>query len=126
MKLPTAVVAVVLLAVAGYTQAPPPTLLPTSPLPVPDLVSEPPLPPRAPLAQEPTVDQMLDALEKLRAQKAELEKKERETVEAIGKKVEKQTERMRKLGIGEAMRTAEAKSPLPPSIPPPLLPSPRD
>jgi len=53
------------------------------------------------LPTELTLDQMLDSLEVLRAKKAELEKQEREMVDSIGKKVEKHTERMQKLGIGK-------------------------
>ena len=48
---------------------------------------------------EPTVEQMLDSLESLRVQKAELDKKERELVASINKKIDKQTERMKKLGL---------------------------
>ncbi len=105
MKLPTVLVALALLALAaiGHSQQPPPPVL----LPLPRIEPK-PVPFEQPIRQlaqnipaDPTVDQMLDGLESLRTQKAELEKKERETVEAINKKVESQSERMRKLGIGK-------------------------
>jgi len=50
---------------------------------------------------------MLDSLESLRVQKAELVKKEREVVASINKKIDKQTERMKKLGLEK-----------PPAVPP--------
>jgi hypothetical protein len=46
-----------------------------------------------------SLDQMLDRLEALRAQKAELEKAEQEVVKEIRRKLEKQGDRMNRLGI---------------------------
>ena len=97
MKLPAVLVAVSLLAIGGvgYSQVPQPGTIP--PPGVPLFPVPQPLPP-SPLP-EPTVEQMLDSLESLRVQKAELEKKEREIVASINKKIDKQTERMKKLGL---------------------------
>ena len=99
MKLPAVLVAASLLAIGGvgYSQVPrpgtiPPPGVPSFPSPL--LSPSPPAP-----MPEPTVEQMLDSLESLRVQKAELDKKERELVASINKKIDKQTERMKKLGL---------------------------
>lgn len=121
MRLPTAIVAVALLAVAGvgYTQVPP--ALPGLATPV--EVS--PLLPFSTLEQsvapqDQTVEQMLDAVDALRQQKAQLEKQEKAIIEQLNKKVEKQSERMRKLGIGSTKPLDTEPPPLtkPLSLPP--------
>ncbi len=72
MRLPTLLVTVCLLTVAGvgHTQQPPPLLPEPRPIPpIPELLSGiPPVQPPVPTAKlaEPTVDQMLDVLEALR------------------------------------------------------------
>ena len=111
MKLPAVLVAASLLAVGGvgYSQVPQPGTIP--PPGVPHFTVRQPSPP-APLP-EPTVEQMLDSLEALRVQKAELDKKEREMVASINKKIDKQTERMKKLGLEKPPATP----PAPPTIP---------
>jgi hypothetical protein len=62
--------------------------------------------PTAPRAVAPpaekSLDQLLDELEALRAQKAELEKKEAELTKAIRQKAERQADRMNRLGLGAA------------------------
>ena len=122
MRLPTAIVALALLAVAGvgYSQIPPPAigLLP----PPPHEVQLVPVLEQSAAPQEQSVEQMLDTVDALRLQKAILEKREKAIIEELNKKVEKQSERMRKLGIGSA-RPVEIQ-PLPPRIPaPPPSPS---
>jgi hypothetical protein len=109
-----ALVAVVAVGVA-YTQAPKtPPAAPTSPktnqaLPaLPDVPHAPAgtslpspvnmAPGVLPTPQE-NIDQMLDRLEQLRAQKAELEKKEQELLATIRKRIDKQTERLDRMGI---------------------------
>jgi hypothetical protein len=125
MKSTIAIAALAVLVVAGtsYTQqAPrptssPPAVAPTDTIPPVSVAPAPPanIPPSyVPVAsQELTVDQMLDRLQQLRAQKAEIEKKEHELLNAIRKKVEKQTERLERLGV-----TPRPPEPLPspPSI----------
>ncbi len=118
MRLPTAILAVALLAVAGvgYTQVPPP--------PVPGLATPVEVSPLLPFStleqsvapQEQTVEQMLDAVDALRVQKTVLEKQEKAVIEQLNKKVEVQNERMRKLGIGSPKPLE--KQPLPPIIAP--------
>ena len=102
----------VLVAICGmaYTQQPTPTTAPDlqiipPPLPagvpgIPDLGSPSPnfttpivVPP------EPSVDQLLDKLEALRSQKAELEKQEQELLKIVRQKLVKQSDRMGRLGI---------------------------
>ena len=97
MRLPAVLVAASLLAIGGigYSQVPQPGSLP--PPGIPSFPSPSTSPP--PSMPEPTVEQMLDSLESLRVQKAELEKRERELVASINKKIDKQTERMKKLGL---------------------------
>jgi hypothetical protein len=101
------VVAVLLLIAAGslaYTQAPqpgqprPPTVLPSVPV-APGVPTPEALPQVVQRAAEPTVEQMLDQLEKLKAQKAALEKQEAELSDAIRKKLEQQGERLKRLGL---------------------------
>lgn len=114
----------VLLAIGGMTLAqqqqrplpsielvptpPPPKEIPT-PQVVPLTVSPKPEPaPQrypvslpAPKMEELSIDQLLDTIEALRAQKAELEKKEQTILKLIEKKVEKQQERIDRLNIVE-------------------------
>lgn len=63
--------------------------------------SPPPAPPKPPA--EKTLDELMDEVEKIRTQKAELEKKEQELVKAIQKKTTEQNARMVKLGIPQIM-----------------------
>ncbi len=114
MKTRIPIVSVALLiAICGmaYTQQPGspdalifPTPLPPPSLPVasaiPKLDSTPPIftPPIA-VPPEPSVDQLLDKLEALRSQKAELEKQEQELLKVVRQKLAKQSDRMGRLGI---------------------------
>jgi hypothetical protein len=50
------------------------------------------------VSPELTVDQVIDALEKIKAQKAELEKKEQALLDVLNKKLAKQTERLKNVG----------------------------
>ena len=73
----------------------PPLGLPIAPTPI-----SPTSPPVAPKpSAEPTLDELLASLEKLRGEKAELEKKEQELVKVIQKKATEQKVRMEKLGL---------------------------
>jgi hypothetical protein len=107
-----ALVAVVAAGVA-YTQAPKtPPAVPTPQKTIPTLPDVPqapfgpgqlppgghPAPNVLPVPQE-NIDQMLDRLEQLRTQKAEIEKKEQELVASIRKRIDKQTERLDRMGI---------------------------
>lgn len=90
------VLAVLLLAALGavaYTQTPPPPAEgPLLPSPVPPV-------PAKPAPKEPTVEELLNELEKVQAQKAALEKREKELAEAARKKLEQQGERLKRLGL---------------------------
>ncbi|MBN9118925.1 MAG: hypothetical protein J0I06_07160 [Planctomycetes bacterium] len=81
---------------------PPRDLLPPPPVPSPT----PPLGPTAPAPREKSVDDLLAELEDLQAQKARLEKQEAELKATIRKRLDAQTERLKKLGV-----TQEAKGP---------------
>jgi len=87
-----------------------------APFVVPEAARQPSKPVEVPLA-ELSVDQLLDKLEKLRAQKTELEKQEQELLKAVRTKVDKQSDRLTKLGV---VRTEPAVAPVlpdPSSIP---------
>src|SRR4051812_10277406 len=56
--------------------------------------------PSVPGPADMTIDQLLDAVEALRAEKAALVLKEQALLKAIGVKVEKQRERLNKVGAG--------------------------
>ena len=47
-----------------------------------------------------TIDQTLDEIERVRAKKAELEKLEQDLVKQVQRKLEKQAERVNRLGLG--------------------------
>ena len=122
MRHPTAIVAIALLAVAGvgYTQMPPPLPGPASPVEVTPLL------PFSTLEQsvappEQSVEQMLDTVDALRLQKAVLEKQEKAIIEQLSKKVEKQSERMRKLGIGTTVPVERPSYTIPLIAPAPSL-----
>src|SRR5579872_3238224 len=128
-----AVFAILIVALSlGYTQQPKPTapvapappglptpaqsqpqvFVPTLPAPVqsqPQVFLTIPAPAPTPSAQpakEKTLDQLLDELTSLRAQKAEMEKKEQDLIKTIQQKTLKQNERMKQLGL-----TATGSSP---------------
>lgn len=95
------------------TQSQPQVFVPSLPAAVqsPSQVIVPSLPtpalsPSAQPAKEKTLDQLLDELISLRAQKAEMEKKEQDLIKSIQQKTAKQNERMKQLGL-----TATGNSP---------------
>lgn len=79
-------------------------VIPASNMPPPNI---PPITPAIPVFPQPTImpvkekslDQLLDELETLRAQKAEIEKKEQALTKTIQQKATKQADRMMQLGI---------------------------
>lgn len=93
---PRALLVPALLVAAGgiaYTQPAPQTVPPTLPdARLPSL-------PGGPVSS--SLDQLLDRLEALRAQKADLERQEQEVVKEIRRKVEKQSDRLQRLGVNE-------------------------
>ena len=60
------------------------------------------VPATPPPAPEPSIDQLLDRLEKLRQQKDELDRQERAVTEQIRESLRKQRERLGRLGVEEA------------------------
>ena len=118
MSTRTLLLSVALLVVAGaaHSQPQPPAVLPsprldfappappaTPPVVPPSLVMPalPPAPPAPP--PEKTVDQLLTELERVQAEKAAIEKKEQELKVLLRKKLEQQTERINKLGVGPSV-----------------------
>jgi Spy/CpxP family protein refolding chaperone len=98
----TAFISITVLVAAcavGYTQLPeqPTTSARIPPANVPAISPRP--------VREPSLDQMLDELEALRAQKAQIEKKEAELSRAIREKAAAQAERMNRLGSVRVRRT---------------------
>jgi hypothetical protein len=100
----TLLVLALLVAAAGmaHTQTPPRPTPP--PEPAPQLIPPTTVPqgprtaPELPLSER-SLDQLLDRLEALRAQKAELEKQEQDVVKEIRRKAEKQSDRLQRLGV---------------------------
>jgi hypothetical protein len=80
-------------------------------LPVVSLPSAPVLQ-AAPKADDLTIEQLLEAVDRVQAQKAELEKRERELLQALRAKADRLRERLDKLGVGDR-----------PAGPPPLPPA---
>ena len=89
-----------------------PTFVPGAPMPGGPVV-QPGVLPSVPAVPAPppekNVEQLIDELERLQAQKAELAKKEQELKATLHKKLEKQTERLNKLGVAPK----DAKQPEP-------------
>ena len=117
MKIRSLFAAVVLLVVGSVGNSQPPVG------PSPQTQNIPPLSvPKTPPVTAPaekTVDEMLDELESLRGQKAELEKKEAELVKAIQRKIEKQADRLNRLGIGAPVVPTAPVLPQPLPVPNP-------
>jgi len=108
---------------AAHTQPPAPTLPPLVPATPPATVPDaPPLPPQplpvgaAPSAEK-SLERMLDQLESLRARKADLEKQERELMTDIRKLLDKQDERVKRLGVVPPPTPVVVPAP-PPSVVP--------
>lgn len=118
--------AVIVTAAVSAAQSPP--SLPPSPSPpraeLPQVApSRPPQPAHAEPAPDKSLDQLLDRLEALRAQKAELERQEQDVVKEIQRKLERQSDRLQRLGVGGNGPVV----PVAPSVsfaPAPLIPSP--
>lgn len=117
MRLPTLLAAAGLLTVAalGHSQPPPaptPVGLPPAPGPAtiplqldPNATTLPAVPSPAPVATPPkppeqTVDQLIAELERLKTQKAQIEKQEQAVKDSLTKKLGEQNERLKKLGVG--------------------------
>ncbi len=129
---PRALLVPVLLVAAGglaYTQPVPRSA------PVPDgpqLIPPPGVPPTTPrvvgatdVPAERSLDQLLDRLEALRAQKAELERQEQEVVKEIRRKVEKQSDRLQRLGVSDPILPAAPSVSFAPTVIPtvPVVPA---
>jgi hypothetical protein len=131
-------IAVLVLLVVGvgmvYTQTPPPS---PPDLPKVPSLGLPAIPEEKPAAEpkEPTIDELLNKIEKIREQKAELDKQEQAAVAEVKKRMVKQTERLNKLGLGAPVPapppvvnfTAPEAGPaiIPGAAPAPPLPQPR-
>jgi len=88
-------------AAVAHTQPPPPPFIPDVRTQlVPATPSVPAAPPLLPLvAGEKSLEKMLDQLEGLRVRKADLEKQEQELMTEVRKLLEKQDERVKRLGV---------------------------
>lgn len=89
--------------------------------------------PPAARAAAKSLDQLLDRLEDLRAQKAELDRQEAEVVKEIRRKMERQTDRLQRLGVGTdgitpgvipAAPSVSFSPVMLPTLAPPVAPSP--
>ena len=124
------VAGLLLMAAGGHTQPPAPALPAPTDLSPPAGVAPKP-PPAAPLAPSnvippqnlpatpppaPTIDQLLDRLERLRQQKEELGRQERAVTEQLRDALRKQRERLGRLGVEEA---PPPRSSIPTSVPEP-------
>ncbi|QDU18177.1 hypothetical protein [Urbifossiella limnaea] len=116
-------------AAAGAAHTQPPSSPPA-------VVSLPPVPPSAPAlapsvpqpllvgaAEEKSLERMLDQLEGLRARKADLEKQEQELMKDIRKLLDRQDERVKRLGVVAAPPVVPAPPPSVPAAPPLVVPS---
>ncbi len=75
-----------------------------------------------PLAKAPSIDDLLNKLDSLKAQKAALEKAEKETIELLKEKLRQQKLRLQKLGVNvqEGNPAPSVAPPAPsPTVPPP-------
>ena len=115
MSIRTVLVSVALLALCGAVSSQPPQL---PPLPVPgrldfsppappgvpspltfEVPAAPPVPAKPTPPAEKSVEELLNELERVQAQKAALEKQELELKTTVRKKLEQQAERLQKLGV---------------------------
>jgi hypothetical protein len=121
MKTTVAVLVVVVVAAGTvYTQSPPDVIPPPDvPTTLPGAATKPPP------TKEPTLDELLDQIERIREQKAELDRQEKLLAAEARKKIVKQTERLNKLGLGTPVPpmidTTTAPNLIPPA-PSPVLP----
>jgi hypothetical protein len=81
-----------------------------------------PVSPTPPPAKAPSIDDLLNKLDSLKAQKAAIEKAEKETVELLKEKLKQQKHRLQKLGVNveEGNRIQPAPPPPAPASPPPV------
>jgi len=97
----TLTVLVLLVVAVGtvYTQPPPPT--PAQELPAPlNVPSAPAMQPAPAQPKERTINQLLDEIQAVRVQKAELAKREQSLMAEVRKLIEQQNERLNKMGLG--------------------------
>lgn len=104
------VVAALLVAAGASRSQPPEALrlprLPSTPPPSPPVYT-PPVPPAPP--PEKSVDDLLVELERVQAEKVAIEKREQELKATLRKKLEQQTERLKKLGVAPPVPVKEAE-----------------
>jgi len=109
-------VLVLVVAAAVARQSPPPSSAEGS-LPPRPASNEPrlsgPASPTPPPAKAPSIDDLLNKLDSLKAQKAALEKAEKETVELLKQKLQEQKHRLQKLGVN--FEEGNRVQPAPPS-----------
>jgi hypothetical protein len=93
----------------------PPIANPTAPVkPALTPISVPASAPTSPKPEEMSIDQLIEGVENLRAQKAELDKKEQAMIKLIQRKAEKQKERIDGLDIGAPASGAPSAAVFPP------------
>jgi hypothetical protein len=99
----------VLLATVGtvYTQAPPP-IPATEGIAPQSLPATPTVGSAASAPKERSINQLLDEIQTIRAQKAELERKEQALKAEVRKLVEQQNERLSKMGLGAPVQPPPA------------------
>jgi|SRR5688572_25917435 hypothetical protein len=102
MKSSIAVLVLMVFTVGTVFTQPLPSFPQVPPGPSLEPLSLPKVPQAAPQPVELTIEQLLDEIEKVRAQKSELEKKEQALMVEARKKLGKQTERLNRLGLGSA------------------------
>jgi hypothetical protein len=97
----TSIAVLVLLAAVGtvYTQAPPP-IPATEGIAPQSLPATPTVGSAASAPKERSINQLLDEIQTVRAQKAELAKREQALMAEVRKLVEQQNERLNKMGLG--------------------------
>jgi hypothetical protein len=77
-------------------------------------------PPLSGLAAEKTIDQILDELNRIRAQKADLDRQEQELLKEARKKLDKLNDRANQMGVSPPPGLESGTSPLPFMPPTPL------
>ncbi|MFO0797116.1 MAG: hypothetical protein U0804_06530 [Gemmataceae bacterium] len=95
------------------------------PAPAPAGVAPSPAPQPLPVStsEEKSLERMLDQLETLRARKADLEKQEQELMKDIRKVLDRQDERVKRLGVVAAPPVVPEPPPVVPAAPPLVVPS---
>jgi hypothetical protein len=119
----TLAVLVLLVVAAGtvYTQAPAGIPAPENPaLPNVPVTAQPPAP-TSPL-KERSLNQLLDDIQQIRVQKAELEKKEQALIAEVRKLLAQQSDRLNKLGLGAPVQPQSIPETMPPAFSLPTTP----